>query len=54
MPTILMTAFPDERTRMRAMAAGAVGYLGKPFSEESLLKCLDSALGSSDEKPPQP
>jgi FixJ family two-component response regulator len=49
-PTIFITAFPEERTRLRAMTAGAVGYLDKPFSEESLLKCLDTALGSSDEK----
>jgi FixJ family two-component response regulator len=47
LPTIFITAFPEERLRARAMAAGAVGYLGKPFSEESLLKCLNSALGSS-------
>jgi CheY-like chemotaxis protein len=46
----LVTAFPDEISRLRAMAAGAFGYLGKPFSEESLLKCLDTALGSLDEK----
>src|SRR6266702_1541569 len=50
MPTIFITAFPEEGTRHSAMTAGAVGYLGKPFSEESLLKCLDTALGSSDEK----
>jgi FixJ family two-component response regulator len=54
MPTIFITAFPEEGTRLRAVTAGAVGYLGKPFSEESLLKCLDKALGSSDEKIPQP
>jgi FixJ family two-component response regulator len=47
MPTIFITAFPEEGTRARAMTAGAVGYLGKPFSEESLLKCLDSALGTA-------
>jgi FixJ family two-component response regulator len=52
MPTIFITAFPEEGTRLRAMTAGAVGYLGKPFSEESLLKCLDTALGSSSEKMP--
>jgi FixJ family two-component response regulator len=52
-PTIFITAFPEEGTRLRAMTAGAVGYLGKPFSEESLLKCLDIALGSSDGKTPQ-
>jgi FixJ family two-component response regulator len=54
MPTIFVTAFPEEKTRVRAMTAGAVGYLSKPFSEESLLKCLDSAFGSSSEKPSQP
>jgi FixJ family two-component response regulator len=54
MPTIFITAFPEEGTRTRAMTAGAVGYLGKPFSEESLLKCLDSALGRSGGKQPQP
>jgi FixJ family two-component response regulator len=50
MPTIFITAFPEEKTRLRALTAGAVGYLGKPVSEESLLKCLDTALGNSDEK----
>jgi FixJ family two-component response regulator len=54
MPTILITAFPEEGARRRAMTAGAVGYLDKPFSEESLLKCLDTALGSPSEKTPQP
>ncbi len=54
MPTIFITAFPEEGTRTRALTAGAVGYLGKPFSEESLLKCLDTALGSSNEKMRQP
>ena len=54
MPTIFITAFPEEATRLRAMRAGAVGYLAKPFSEESLLKCLDTALGSASEQMPQP
>jgi FixJ family two-component response regulator len=53
-PTIFITAFPEEGTRRQAMTAGAVGYLGKPFSEESLIKCLDTALGGSNEKVPQP
>jgi FixJ family two-component response regulator len=50
MPTIFITAFPEEETRARAMNAGALGYLSKPFSEESLLKCLSTALGNSGEK----
>jgi FixJ family two-component response regulator len=49
MPTIIITAFPEEGTRLRAMTAGAVGYLCKPFSAESLLKCLDMALGSPNQ-----
>jgi FixJ family two-component response regulator len=53
-PTIFITAFPEEDTRLHAMTAGAVGYLGKPFSEESLLKCIDAALGSSYEPMPRP
>jgi FixJ family two-component response regulator len=50
MPTIFITAFPEEETRARAMKAGALGYLSKPFSEDSLLKCLDTAFGSSGGK----
>src|SRR5450755_4422903 len=50
MPTIFITAFPEAETRARAMKAGALGYLSKPFREDSLLKCLDKALGSSGEK----
>jgi FixJ family two-component response regulator len=54
LPTIFITAFPEEGTRDRALKAGAVGFLDKPFSEESLLRCLDTALGSSHDKAPQP
>jgi FixJ family two-component response regulator len=49
-PMIFITAFPEEETRARVMGAGALGYLSKPFSEESLLKCLDMALGNSASK----
>src|SRR5450432_2633100 len=54
MPTIFITAFPEEGTRLRALTAGAFGYLGKPFSEESLVTCLDKALGRSGEEIWQP
>jgi FixJ family two-component response regulator len=40
--------------RLRALTAGAFGYLGKPFSEESLVSCLDKALGRSGAKVQQP
>jgi FixJ family two-component response regulator len=44
-PTILITAFPDERARERALQAGVIGYLAKPFSEDDLLACIRSTLG---------
>jgi FixJ family two-component response regulator len=43
-PTILITAYPDDRTRARALDAGISCYLTKPFSEEVLLGCIRSAL----------
>jgi FixJ family two-component response regulator len=52
MPTIFITAYPEESSRARAMKAGAAGFLAKPFSEESLVRCLDSALGRSGETTP--
>jgi FixJ family two-component response regulator len=44
-PVIFITAFPDERVRKRAVGAGEVCYLSKPFDGESLLSCIRSALG---------
>jgi FixJ family two-component response regulator len=44
-PTILITAFPDETMRERALRAGVIGYLTKPFSEDDLLACIRSILG---------
>ena len=43
-PTILITAYPDNGVRERALAAGVVGYLSKPFEEDDLLACIRSAL----------
>ena len=47
-PTILITAFPDERRRQRALQAGVIGYLTKPFSEDALLGCIRSTGGSGE------
>lgn len=44
MPVIFVTAFPDERLRGQAIKSGAVGYLTKPFSEDHLIECINSAL----------
>jgi FixJ family two-component response regulator len=43
-PTILITAYPDETTRARALNAGVKGYLAKPFNEDELLACLSSVF----------
>jgi FixJ family two-component response regulator len=43
-PTILITAHPDNDVRARVLKDGAVGYLSKPFSEAALLGCVHSAL----------
>jgi len=43
-PIIFVTAYPEERIRARALRAVAVGFLSKPFTDESLIECLDRAL----------
>jgi FixJ family two-component response regulator len=43
-PTILMTAYPDERVRAQALKARVVGYLTKPFAAEELLTLVRSAI----------
>jgi FixJ family two-component response regulator len=43
-PTILVTAFPNDSDRARAMRAGVTCYLSKPFSEDDLLACIHTAL----------
>jgi FixJ family two-component response regulator len=45
-PTILITAYPDDRDRVRALAAGVICCLAKPYNQDELLSCVRSALGS--------
>jgi FixJ family two-component response regulator len=47
-PTILMTAYPDERVRALAIKAKIVCYLAKPFAAEELLACVRCALRAHD------
>jgi FixJ family two-component response regulator len=47
-PTILVTAYPDEAVRTRALKNGAVCYLSKPVDDEHLERCLRSALESGN------
>ncbi|MBB3149548.1 FixJ family two-component response regulator [Phyllobacterium trifolii] len=45
-PTILVTAYPDDVDHARAMNNGIVCYLRKPFDERHLVRCLRAALRS--------
>jgi len=47
-PTILITAYPDNTVRERALNAGVICYLSKPFDEGDLLSCIHSALPSDN------
>ena len=46
-PIIFITAHADDDARARALAAGALGFLGKPFREEELLSAMDAAFTDS-------
>lgn len=46
-PTILITAFPNDIDKARALQAGVVGYLTKPFNETELLGFIHSVLEGS-------
>ena len=45
-PMIFITAFAEERTRRRALEAGAIGFLAKPFDQACLIEYLETALQS--------
>jgi FixJ family two-component response regulator len=42
---IFITAFPDAHIRERAIKAGAVAFLAKPFEEGDLVRAIQIALG---------
>jgi FixJ family two-component response regulator len=50
-PTILVTAYPNEAERARTLDDGVVCYLRKPVDEQHLILCLRAALTSSE--PPE-
>jgi len=43
-PTILITAFPNEADRTRALRDGVRCYLTKPVNESELLACIRSVI----------
>jgi FixJ family two-component response regulator len=46
LPIVFVTALNDDQIRVKAMEAGAVGFLAKPFREGDLLDRVRSALRS--------
>jgi FixJ family two-component response regulator len=47
-PTIVVTAYPDEVERARALDDGVICYLRKPVDEQHLIRCLRAALESGE------
>ncbi|WP_205287765.1 response regulator [Luteibacter yeojuensis] len=43
-PVVFVTGYPDDAMRDSVMAAGAFCYLGKPYSGDELVECLERAL----------
>ena len=43
-PIVFITSHADDDARARALGAGAVGFLSKPFREQELLDAIDTAL----------
>ena len=43
-PTVIITAHPEELTRARAREAGITCFLTKPFTPDELLECVRKAL----------
>jgi FixJ family two-component response regulator len=44
LPIIFITAFPEERVRQQALAAGAACLLAKPYDGDVLVECIEMAL----------
>jgi FixJ family two-component response regulator len=43
-PTVIITAHPEELTQSRAREAGITCYISKPFAPDNLLECVREAL----------
>ena len=47
-PTILVTAYPDDTVRTRALNDGVLCYLSKPVDDHHLEECLRFALAADE------
>ena len=50
-PTVIITAHPEELSQSRARDAGITCYLSKPFAPDDLLECVGEALAKSQRGP---
>ena len=53
-PTVLVTAFPNDADRARALNDGVKCYLRKPVEEEHLTRCVSEALRTADSPEEEP
>ena len=53
-PTVIITAHPEDVTQARAREAGITCYLIKPFTPDELLECVGEALAKSQTPRPIP
>jgi FixJ family two-component response regulator len=49
-PTIIVTAYPNDVDRARALNSGILCYLRKPVNDQRLMECVRTALAS--DQPP--
>ncbi len=47
-PRILVTAYPNDVDRIRALTDGVVCYLRKPVNQQQLKRCLHAVLTSGE------
>lgn len=50
-PLIFITAYDDKESRRKAMQAGAVAFLSKPFSDEQLFQAILAGIGKPTDNP---
>ena len=52
LPVIFITAFPEEKLRLKATEAGASGFFSKPYDVNSFLLCVENAMaGQATQRP---
>ncbi len=45
-PVIVVTAYPSPAARERALAAGAIHFMSKPFNGNEMVRCIEQALAA--------